>query len=663
MNRNRWAAVLGTGALSLAITACDARLSGNPGTPVAAQDKSAAKAAINIGNPLFPPEEAPKSARPVVPTTAQADPIVVTGAQITLPYTENVPTKNNGVLWQACTEIRPGETVNPKDLWVSPTTKKQYRKLRIGDRVAAGDLVALLDDNIAQAKLNAAITDKAAGDDMLTAAITVAEKAKATFDVYRSLQAGGAGAKVEVYKAEQEWAAAVKQHAEAKGSRDKAIESLNIARVTVAEHELRASISGIIKTIYVQPGEAVKELSPVMLIQNLDTLRIEGMVGVQYLPWLPSARGKTAIVEPAAQLSPQLELIGHMSNVTGVAVTKDRAKPSIVSVSEDRTLRVWDRSTKFQKYMYSAETPIRAVATTSSKASTNLAIFGGDDGQPMLLDLDKLNDTDAVKKLSPRHRGKINSVAFSPNGQFAATADDKEVSLWDIGTGKQLYRIATEHRGPISSIQFTPQSRLVTVARDRTMKVWDLGETGAKRISTIDNRSGNVDVLGVSPDGQRVIFDSDRSLQVRGIYDGRTDAVLNAPSDSSQFSGFALFSTDASMVVAGGTADNPLSIYKLPTVAGGRGYLRVRLAVGNSAATCAALSGEGFLAVGTADHRVLIFARPDKADLEKQYLATITNLDQSVDSTDRKVRIMAEIPNPGMPLLPGDSTTLVIPPQ
>jgi WD40 repeat protein len=362
-------------------------------------------------------------------------------------------------------------------------------------------------------------------------------------------------------------------------------------------------------------------------------------------------------------LSPQGELIGHMSNVTGVAVTKDRTKPSIVSVSEDRTLRVWDRSTKFQKYMYTADTPIRAVATTPAKSSANLAVFGGDDGQPMILDLDKPGDADSVKKLSPRHRGKINSVAFSPNGQFAATADDKEVSLWDVGTGKQLYRVATEHRGPISSIQFTPQSRLVTVARDRTMKVWDLGESGAKRISTIDNRSGNVDVLGVSPDGQRVIFDSERSLQVRGIYDGRTDALLNAPSDSSQFSGFAMFSPDASMVVAGGTADNPLSIYKLPTVAGGRGYLRVRLAVGTSAATCAALSGEGFLAVGTADHRVLIFARPDKADLEKQYLATITNLDQSVDSTDRKVRIMAEIPNPGMPLLPGDSTTLVIPPQ
>lgn len=660
MNRWRWLRALSIGAAAVSMASCDGALAGKPIAAAGTQQKTPEKV-VEIGGPLFTPEEPAKSARPPVPTTAQTDPIVVTGAQITLPYTENVPTKNPGVLWQACTEIRPGETVNPKDLWVSPTTKKQYRKLRVGDRVAAGDLVALLDDKIAQAKLNAAITDRAAADKMLSASITVAEKAKGTYDAY--VKAGVSTSKVELYKAEQEWAGAVKQAAEAEGGRDKAIESLNIAKVTVEEHELRTSISGVIKSIYVQPGEAIKELSPVMLIQSLDTLRIEGMLGVQYLPWLNNARGRTVLLEPAAQLSPQQELVGHMSAITGVAVTKDKNKPMIVTVSDDKTLRVWEKSTKFQKFIHQSEVAIKAVATTGPRSSVNLAIFGGDDGQPMLLDLDRLGDSGAVKALPGRHSGKINCVAFSPDGAFAASADGKEVSIWDVAAAKLLYKIATEHRGPVSSVQFTPQSKLVTVARDRTMKVWNLGDKAAKREMTIDNRSGNVDVLAVSADGQRVLFDSDRSLQVRGIFDGRTDAFMYAPSDSSQFTGFALFSPDSSFVVAAGTADHPLSLFKLPTAAGARGYQRVRLAVGTSTPMCAAMSGDGFMVVGTSDHRVLVFARPEKSDLDRRFEATITNLDQSVDSVDRKVRIAAEIPNPGMPLLPGDSVTLVIPPQ
>lgn len=665
MARHRIALAIGICATALGITACDGRI---PGLPVASAGSSVAekpseKAAIPLGGPLFAPTDAPKDVRTPAPTTAQADPIVVTGAQITLPYTENVPAENNGVLWQACTEIKPGEVVADKDVWVSPTTNKKYRKLRPGDRVAAGDLVALLDDKVARAKYNAAVTDKAAADDMLTASITVAEKAKATFEIYKGLQVGGSGAKVETYKAEQEWAAAVKQAADAKGNREKAVEALNIARVTLDKHELRSSISGVIKSIYVQPGEAIKELTPVLLIQNLDTLRIEGMLGVQYLPWLSNPRGKIALLEPAAQLSPQQELIGHMSTVTGVAVTKDPRKTGIVTASEDRTIRVWDRSTKFQKYLFTADAPIRALAATGPKATANLAIFGGDDGTPMVLDLERLGEQDAVKKLPARHRGKVNCVAFSPDGSFAASADDKEVFIWNIGSGKLEYKFGTEHRGPISSIQFTPQTHLVTTARDRTIRVWDLREKGAKLSHVIDNRSGNVDVLGVSPDGQHVLFDQDRALQVRGLFDGRTDAQFLTPSDSSQFTGFAHFSPDGQLVIAAGTADNPLSLFRMPSTRGGRGFQRARLAVGTSPPTCASFSGEGFLVVGTADHRVLIFARPDKAELDKQYQATITNLDPSIDSSDRKVRITAEIPNPGMPLLPGDSVTLVIPPQ
>lgn len=661
MNMRKVVGAVGFGLLALAAAACEGQL---PGRATAADPPAKEKVAkiIEIGQPLFPPEEVRTAAKAGPTPFSQVEPIIINGAQLTIPYSESVPTKNNGTIWQICTELRQGQTVDPKDVFVHPTTKKQYRRLREGDQVAAGDLVALLDDQVARAKLNAAVTDKAAANKMLVAANTVAEKAKNTFDSYT--RAKDASAKIELYKAEQEWANSVRQAADAEGARDKAVESLNIAKVSLDDHELRSSINGVVKSIYVRPGEAVKELSPVMLIQSMDTLRAEGLMPIHHLPRLPNARGKKAFLEPSSQLSAELELIGHWNAVTGIAVSKDLRKPLIVSSGEDKFVRIWERATRVERGHIQCETPVRSVTCTGPKAQANLALFGGDDGVGQILDLDRIGDADAVRKVKTRHKGRINAVAFTPDGAACLTADNKEIIVHDSATGNLKYRFSSDHRGPITSIQVTPQAKLISIAQDKTMRVWDLGETGARLHTVIDNRSGNVDVLGVSSDGQKVIFDQERALHVRGIYDQRTDAVMNAPTESSQFSTFAVFSPDNSLVVAAGTADNPLGVWKLPAPGFNRAFQRVRLSIGNAAATCAAVSPDNnFVAVGTNDNRVLVFARPDNVELGKQYPATITFLDPAVDSTDRKVRVWVETPNTGMPLLPGDSITIVIPPQ
>jgi multidrug efflux pump subunit AcrA (membrane-fusion protein) len=662
MNKRQGFGVVGFGVLALGITACEGQLPGKTNGSAPQTEKVSKN--VNIGGPLFTPEEVKIAPKPPITAGTQADPIIITGAQLTIPSTENVPTKNNGVVWQICTEIEPGQQVDPKNEFISPTTNKKYRKLREGDRVEAGKLVALLDDKVARGKHKAAQTDLEASEEQLKAAQMVVTQNRATADVYKK---EGVASKVEQYKAESDWALSVKQAADAKGARDKNIEALNIAKITLDEHELRASISGEIKTIYVKPGEAVKEQSPVLLIQNLDTLRAEGMMPIQYLPWLPNATGKIAYLEPSAQLSAQQELIGHWAPVTGVAVSKDIRKPLIVSVGEDKFVRVWERNTRAERAHVQTSTALRAVACTGPKSQANLAVFGGDDGQGQILDLDRVGEADAVRKLAATHRGRINTVAFTPDGLHCITADNKEIIVHDATTGAMKYRFNSDHRGPITSVQVTPQAKLISVAQDKTMRVWDLGESGAKLYGVIDNRSGNVDVLGVSPDGQKVLFDQERALHVRGIYDQRTEAVMTAPTDSSQFSTFAVFSPDGSLVVAAGTADNPLGIWKLPTPGSNRAFQRVKLAIGAATATCAAVAPEGgkFMAVGTNDHRVLVFARPEQSDLEKQYQATIKRLEVSIESTEResKVKIWAELPNPGMPLIPGASVNMVIPPQ
>ena len=89
-----------------------------------------------------------------------------------------------------------------------------------------------------------------------------------------------------------------------------------------------------------------------------------------------------------------------------------------------------------------------------------------------------------------------------------------------------------------------------------------------------------------------MLFDQERELRVLTT-DRKTEGVLPAPSEASQFVGFALFSPDDRLVLAAGTGDNPLQLWKAPQT-GVRGYLIRRLALppGGNAAVRRLRSGQ-----------------------------------------------------------------------
>lgn len=663
-----WTACAG---LALAAAACDGKFSNlvNTATTVATTATSGLAqpaAAVDIGGPLYPPAEVPPASQVPAASQPQADAITVPSCQVTVPYSENVPSKNDGRLLAICTTLEPGdETRYPAADIIEVKTGsevRKFRRLREGDTVKRGQLVGMLDDQIAQANMEVAAANKKAANLICDASLGMLAKSEQVVQIY--MDTGKATSKVEKAKAEMEYAQAKRYLADAEGSRDKAVAEEKKARVQLEEHELRASIDGHIKTIYRKPGESVKALEPVLQVQSLDKLRVEGLMDVQYVPLLPNVRGKKVLIETAIQLAPMQELDGHLQPVTAVAVSKDANAPLIVSASEDRTVRVWDRATKQQKLMYTHPVAVRAVACTGPKSEANLILSGADDGYGRLFNLDEAGTDKAVRELKGRHTGRITSVAFSPDGQHCATADDKTIIIWNVTTGEKMYSFASDHKGPISAIQFTPMAKLVTVAKDRSIKVWSLGERAAKHDFTIDHRAGHVNNLGVSPDGTRILFDQDRELHIFNMLERRTEGVLPMTNDASNFNGFALFSPDARLILAGGTADNPLQIWRTPAAGADRGYLAARLGVGAGMPTTGAFAPNGgFAAVGTTDNKVLVFARPAEGDLSRQIEGIVTYLDRSIESTDRKVKIWAEVAKPGDFLIPGDTVMMVIPPQ
>jgi WD40 repeat protein len=265
----------------------------------------------------------------------------------------------------------------------------------------------------------------------------------------------------------------------------------------------------------------------------------------------------------------------------------------------------------------------------------------------------------------------VTAIAVSPNGKYAATAAGREVFVWDLDAGKRLYSLPPEHRDTITSVSFTAQCQLVTAAKDRTLKVWKLGSEKAAVTRTVDHRSGVVDVLGVSPDGGRMLFDQDKGrIDLVNLSDAQTIGQLANVGPNVAFATLALFAPEFSaddkhytVVTVGGDGDlkGGLQVWQTPR-AGGRGAEIARLITpGRVTVTCAAFSPHKdarFLVVGTATGQIHVWTPPSEPAKKLEGRITI------VDSTDpRYVTVRAEMLNiKDAPIFDKGTATLIINP-
>jgi WD40 repeat protein len=71
------------------------------------------------------------------------------------------------------------------------------------------------------------------------------------------------------------------------------------------------------------------------------------------------------------------------------------------------------------------------------------------------------------------HTGRLTDVAFSPDGEFIATAsEDTTVRVWEAKTGRNVATLA-EHTAPVKSAAFTGDGRFVITTTSGAARVWD----------------------------------------------------------------------------------------------------------------------------------------------------------------------------------------------
>jgi len=182
-----------------------------------------------------------------------------------------VPSERAGIVMVIGTELKEGEKLPPGQVIKVriDDVEKQFRRLRVGDRVEEGQLLARLNDQLARQEQEIAEAKIQASQAELRSAEKTAAEAKFRFEAIQKVQKAAKGAvSLEEVRDRELTAARYAEEAAAKKEEVKiAILQHKIAGTVVRMHEIRSPVAGVIRAIYKQRGEAIKALEPIMLIE------------------------------------------------------------------------------------------------------------------------------------------------------------------------------------------------------------------------------------------------------------------------------------------------------------------------------------------------------------------------------------------------------------
>jgi WD40 repeat protein len=166
------------------------------------------------------------------------------------------------------------------------------------------------------------------------------------------------------------------------------------------------------------------------------------------------------------------------------------------------------------------------------------------------------------------HKDTVNSVVFSPDSRFLASASsDNTVRLWEVTTGKAVGEIkdvavldaddgggSKKQTAMVYEVAFSPDGKLLAMnGSNATIKVWD----AAKQAVVLRLKSGGSGLV-FSPDGKRLVAGTrkydERKFDVEDfvtVWDSSTGKeLLSLPASRS---GKLIFSPDGKYLAQGGS--------------------------------------------------------------------------------------------------------------
>ncbi|RFC45132.1 MAG: WD40 repeat/WD40 repeat [Verrucomicrobia bacterium] len=128
---------------------------------------------------------------------------------------------------------------------------------------------------------------------------------------------------------------------------------------------------------------------------------------------------------------------------------------------------------------------------------------------------------DASKVVSP-FSGRVNSVAFSPDGKSLATGSGEasrsgEIKFWDVATGQLQRELVKPHKDAVLSLNFSRDGKwLASGSADRAVRIWEV--SNGKMFRNLEAHANHVLSVSFRADARRLVSaGSDNVLKVWNV--------------------------------------------------------------------------------------------------------------------------------------------------
>jgi WD40 repeat protein len=223
-------------------------------------------------------------------------------------------------------------------------------------------------------------------------------------------------------------------------------------------------------------------------------------------------------------------LKGHTAKVNAIAITPDGN--TLVSGSDDRQINLWNLKTGKWYHTFSGQA--EAVLSLAISSDGKKIASGCVDRKISTWQIDKKQflQTFFYSNFPYSHNGFVNSVVFSPDSRFIASASsDKTIKIWGGYTGN-LKLALSGHTDAVLSVAISPDSKILASGSvDKTIRLWDC--TTWKPLEIFTQHLAAINTVVISPDGHTLISGStDTTIKLWNLYTRELICTLTGHSEA-----------------------------------------------------------------------------------------------------------------------------------
>ncbi|MBI3913795.1 MAG: WD40 repeat domain-containing protein [Chloroflexi bacterium] len=209
-----------------------------------------------------------------------------------------------------------------------------------------------------------------------------------------------------------------------------------------------------------------------------------------------------------AQNNPLPDLVGHQSVVYALAFSPDDAR--LASVSDDKTIRMWDATLGRALWKSSLVDQVRSVAFSPDGKSVAAGTFA----TAQIFDA----ASGRVIATLTGKKGWVSTLAFSPDGKILAAGFQireslAPIQLWSVESQREIATL--QAAGAIRAVAFSPDGKILATG-SAVITLWDVASQ--QSIATLTGHTDGVNCIYFSPDGTLLASGSDDgTVRVWGV--------------------------------------------------------------------------------------------------------------------------------------------------